>query len=158
MAHRRILLKLSGEMLGGRGRGVDNESLTSVAHLIDAGRRMGVQLGVVLGAGNLVRGAGPNRTGLEIDRQAVDGMGMLATCINATALCARFGALGVETQHYSGLPGIPRAIPFDPDTADRLLDRGGIAVFSGGTGLPFFSTDTAAAVRALQIRADALYK
>lgn len=155
----RILLKLSGEMLAGHGgKGLDSDAMRFVADELTQARELGVQLGMVVGAGNHVRGAGPNSTALRIRRQPLDTMGMLATAINATALCDTLSGLGLPVAHRTTLLNLPFSQSFDADEADRLLNQQTILVFSGGTGLPFFSTDTAAAVRALQISAQALVK
>ncbi len=155
----RILLKLSGEMLAGHGgRGLDSDALAFVAEEISQAAAQGVQIGVVVGAGNLVRGAGPNATPIKIRRQPLDTMGMLATAINATALSDTLASHSLRVAHRTTLSNLPFARSFDADEADALLNQGHVLVFSGGTGMPFFSTDTAAAVRALQISANALVK
>jgi len=150
---------LSGEMLSGpHGFGLDSDALAGLAREISGAVSAGAQIGVVVGAGNIVRGAGPNATKLAVRKQPLDTMGMLATAINATALADTLRGCGLGGVHYSTLPGVPFSSPFDSDEADSLLRDGKVVVFSGGTGLPFFSTDTAAAVRALQIGAEALLK
>lgn len=155
----RILLKLSGEMLGAAdGRGLDDAAVQALAAEIADTLEEQVQLAVVLGAGNLCRGAGPNRSRLGTTRQRLDAMGMLATVINTIALDDALARLGVRTAHFTSLRGIPFARAFDPDAAQRLLCEGGVVLLSGGTGLPYFSTDTAACVRALQVDAKALFK
>jgi uridylate kinase len=152
-------LKLSGEMLGGQScRGLDSEGISFVAAEVAEAVGSGVQVAVVIGAGNLVRGAGPNRSPLAVSQQRLDGMGMLATAINAIALNDALQAIGIPATHMSALGAIPHAQPFDADRAIRDLDEGRVLLLSGGTGLPFFSTDTAAAVRALQLQAEALFK
>lgn len=159
MRFSRILLKLSGEMLAGHGgRGLDSQALAFVAGEIHQAVQQGVQVAVVVGAGNHVRGAGPNATPLRIRRQPLDTMGMLATAINATALADTLSAHSLRVAHRTTLSNLPFARSFDSDEADALLNQDHVLVFSGGTGLPFFSTDTAAAVRALQIGAQALVK
>jgi uridylate kinase len=156
---RRILLKLSGEMLAGKsGRGLDDDAIHAIVEEIRDVHASGTQLALVVGAGNLVRGAGPNRHALELSQQHLDTMGMLATAINCTALKDRLQAVGVPAVHMSAFPGIPLTEPFDAQVAARHLEAGRVVLFSGGTGLPFFSTDTAAMVRALQVGADALLK
>jgi len=153
------MFKLSGEMMAPEGgHGLATDSIRTVAEEIAAVVRGGVQVGVVSGAGNLVRGAGPNRSQLEIEQQRLDTMGMLATAINCTALRDRLEKAGVETVHMSALSGIPLTEPLDTEKARAHLKAGRVVLFSGGTGMPFFSTDTAAVARALQIEADALYK
>jgi len=155
----RILLKLSGEMLAGPTRfGLDDSAVSRVAAEIKSGLDAGVGIGVVVGAGNLLRGAGPNQSPINILQQRKDSMGMLATAINATALQDKLEALGIETMHVSSLAGIPLTRPYDVREVDTLLARSGVVLFSGGTGLPVLSTETGAAIRALQIGADALFK
>jgi len=157
--YQRVWVKLSGEMLAPKGgHGLDTEAVLSVAREVALARNGGVEVGIVLGAGNLVRGAGPNPSGLKITRHRLDTMGMLATCINGVALKDGLEAIGVDSvlmSTFSGVPGIPQ---FDADVASRHLSAGRVVICSGGTGLPYFSTDTAAAVRALEVRAEVLIK
>ncbi len=156
---KRILLKLSGEMMaGGDRRGLANPSIKAVATQIAAVARQGTQVAIVSGAGNLVRGAGPNRYALDVEQQSLDAMGMMATAINCTALSDFLRKEGCETVHMCAFPFMPGAEHADAHRAVEHLQAGRIVLFSGGTGLPFFSTDTAAVVRALQIGADALLK
>ncbi|MBM4354609.1 MAG: UMP kinase [Deltaproteobacteria bacterium] len=156
---KRILLKLSGEMMaGGDRRGLSNASIKAVASQIAAVSRQGTQVAIVSGAGNLVRGAGPNRYALDVEQQSLDSMGMLATIINCTALADFLRREGCEVVHMCAFPSLPGTVPADAHAACQHLANGRIVLFSGGTGLPFFSTDTAAVVRALQIKADALLK
>jgi len=158
-ARRRILLKLSGEMLAGPdGRGLADEAIAQVATEVAETVARGTQVALVLGAGNLVRGAGPNRSPLAVEQQRLDTMGMLATAINCTAVTDRLRQAGLEAVHLAAFPGIPFTELAAADGASSHLDQGRVVVFSGGTGLPFFSTDTAATVRALQVGADALLK
>jgi uridylate kinase len=158
-AHQRILLKLSGEMMAPEGgHGLATNSIRSVAEEIASVVRGGVQVGVVVGAGNLVRGAGPNRSRLDIAQQRLDTMGMLATAINCTGLRDQLEKAGVPAVHMSAFPAIPLTEPLDSEKAREHLCAGRVVLFSGGTGMPFFSTDTAAVCRALQIEAQALYK
>lgn len=160
MKFRRILLKLSGEMLGsGQGGGFDSLALARVAREVASVVAQGVQVAIVVGAGNLVRGAGPNPSPLPVRRQVLDTMGMLCTAVNALALMESLRAAGLEVRHNTALPaGIDFSSRFDADEALRFLQSSGVIVFSGGTGLPFFSTDTAAAVRAIQTGSDCLVK
>jgi uridylate kinase len=155
----RILLKLSGEMLASEtGRGLSGQAIAWQAQEITAARATGTEIAVVIGAGNLVRGAGPNRHDLAVSQQHMDAMGMLATAINCTALKDQLETLGVPAIHMSAFPGIPFTRPLDAAVAQKKLGKGNVILFSGGTGLPFFSTDTAAVVRALQIDAQAVLK
>jgi uridylate kinase len=156
---KRILLKLSGEMLAAEGgRGLAGDSISAQAEEIREAHATGTQIAVVIGAGNLVRGAGPNRHDLEISQQHMDTMGMLATAINCTALKDQLESIGVPAVHMSAFTGIPFTTPLDARKAQKKLAGGAVVLFSGGTGLPFFSTDTAAVVRGLQIEADAVLK
>lgn len=158
-AHQRILLKLSGEMMAPEGgHGLATEPIRGMAEEIAAVVRSGVQVGVVVGAGNLVRGAGPNRSRLDIAQQRLDTMGMLATAINCTGLRDQLEKAGITAVHMSAFNGIPLTETLDAENARAHLAAGRVVLFSGGTGMPFFSTDTAAVSRALQIEADALYK
>jgi len=155
----RILLKVSGEMLSGQdGKGLDAGAIDFLTSEIADARLSGTQVAVVTGAGNLCRGAGPNRSALPIARQRMDAMGMLATAINCIALVDGLERKGVRAIHMSTLAAIPHSRPFDSEAADAALSAGFVVVVSGGTGLPFFSTDTGAVVRALQVNADALLK
>ncbi len=156
---KRILLKLSGEMLAAdTGRGLSGEAISAQAEEIREAHAVGTQIAVVIGAGNIVRGAGPNRHDLEISQQPMDTMGMLATAINCTALKDQLESIGVPAIHMSAFTGIPFTIPLDARKAQKKLAGGAVVLFSGGTGLPFFSTDTAAVVRGLQIEAEAVLK
>jgi uridylate kinase len=156
---RRILLKLSGEMLApAEGRGLCSTAIDRVVKEIVQASARKVQVAIVVGAGNLARGAGPNRHALEISPQHLDSMGMLATAINCTALKDRLEAGGLPAVHMSALGSLPFTRPLDSQVARELLESGTVVLFSGGTGMPFFSTDTAAMVRALQIEADVLCK
>lgn len=156
---RRILLKLSGEMMTAPGTsGLDDDAINRLADELVSVVRLGVQTAVVLGGGNLFRGIGPNRSSLQIQQQSKDTMGMLATCMNMLALDDRLRQKGLLVEHQCSLTGIPLTQALSATEADRALNAGSIVLFSGGTGLPFLSTDTAAVMRALQVRADALYK
>jgi uridylate kinase len=152
-----VVLKLSGEVLAGaRGFGLDDDAVGSVCREIAAVRRLGVEVGVVIGGGNIFRGAQPGTTG--IDRVTGDQMGMLATVINALALQSRLEALGVPTRVQTAFELRPFAEPYIRRRAVRHLQKGRVVLFAGGTGSPFFSTDTAAALRAAELGADAVLK
>ena len=155
--YKRVLLKLSGESLGGPSRkGLDETSLlkfaTEIKKVIDAG----YQVAVVNGGGNIFRGL----QGLEkgYDRVTGDRMGMLATVINSLALASALRGLGVKAEVFTATPMEPIARHYDRDEAIRILEEGGVAIISGGTGNPYFSTDSGAALRALELKADALLK
>jgi uridylate kinase len=151
------VLKLSGEMLAGtRGHGLDSRAVAAVAAEIAELHALGVQVGVVVGGGNIFRGARPGDSG--IDRVTGDQMGMLATAINALALQSRLEARGVPTRVQTAMEVRPFAEPYIRRRAIRHLDKGRVVVFAGGTGSPFFSTDTAAALRAAEIGAEAILK
>lgn len=153
----RVLLKLSGESLGGgSGRGVDSESLKSYAAEIAAALRGGHQIAVVNGGGNIFRGL--QGLGKGFDRINGDRMGMLATVINSLGLCCALRSEGVRAEVFTATPMEPIARYYRKEDAVRVLEEGGVALISGGTGNPFFTTDSGAALRALEIGADALLK
>jgi len=153
----RMLLKLSGEFLGGPGgTGISGAATASVAARIAAVAGSGVQVALVIGAGNLWRGRSAGGHG--IDRSTADTMGMLATVMNALALTDALERVGMETALQSAIP-VPGAVaPFHGPEAVRNLEAGRVVLFAGGTGHPFFTTDTTAALRACQIGADAIVK
>ncbi|ODB84743.1 UMP kinase [Candidatus Thiodiazotropha endoloripes] len=153
----RILLKLSGEALMGEGDfGIDPGVLQRVAEeirdLIDAG----IQMGVVIGGGNIFRGAGLAQGGF--DRVRGDQMGMLATVMNSLAMQDMLSRLGVEADVYSALAMPDVCEPFTARDARRSLDQGRVAILAAGTGNPYFTTDSAASLRAVEIKADLLIK
>lgn len=153
--YRRILLKLSGEALAGdKGYGYDLSVLESMAKgIADAART--VQIAVVVGGGNIFRG---QDSSVASDRVSSDHMGMLATFMNALALKGAFERAGI-TCSVLGAGGVPGVVePYSVSRARDLLEQGHVVVLAGGTGCPYFTTDTAAALRALEIRADALIK
>ena len=153
----RILLKLSGEALGGAdGTGLDQEVLTSVASELKVIFDLGVQLGIVVGGGNIFRGLKGAANGM--DRAQGDYMGMLATVINALALQDSLEKIGVPTRVLSALEILELAEPYIRRKAIAHLERGNVVIFGAGTGSPYFSTDTAAALRAMEIQADCLLK
>ncbi|HWQ05087.1 MAG TPA: UMP kinase [Longilinea sp.] len=153
----RILLKLSGEALSGdSGNGIDPQRARDIALRVKEVREMGVDVAIVIGAGNLWRG----RVGLELgmDRATADYMGMLATVMNALALMDSLEGLGVWTRVQSAIEMRSVAEPYIRRRAIRHLEKGRVVIFGGGTGNPYFSTDTAAALRAMEIGADVLIK
>lgn len=155
--YNRVLLKLSGESLGGpEGRGIDAGSLNSYAEEIVAAVKAGHQIAIVNGGGNIFRGL--QGVGKGFDRVTGDRMGMLATTINALGLAGAIRSLGVEAEVFTATRMDPIAHYYRQEDARALLDRGGVAIISGGTGNPFFTTDSGAALRALEIGADALLK
>jgi uridylate kinase len=155
--YKRILLKLSGEALAGdSGFGIDRERVSQIAAEVAAVARSGVQFGLVVGGGNFFRGIKASQTGLQ--RVSVDYMGMLATVINALALQDFLQANQVQAHVLSAIPVEPVAESFTRRAALAYLSAGHVVIFAAGTGSPFFSTDTAAALRAAEIEADVLAK
>ncbi len=155
--YRRILLKLSGEALAGkRGYGLDPESIDTFCSQIAEVVASGVQVAIVVGGGNIFRGLKASANGM--DRVSADQMGMLATIINGLALLDAFRRRGVEARHMSAVPVAEAAEPFIRARAVKHLEKGRVVIFSGGTGNPFFSTDTAASLRAVQVGADVILK
>ncbi|MBQ7373632.1 MAG: UMP kinase [Clostridia bacterium] len=151
--YQRILLKISGEALSGdKGHGYDVNELSSVAKQIAEVAKLGVGVGVVVGGGNFWRG----RQGDEMDRTTADYMGMLATVINALAVSDAIEKEGVASRVLTSMLITGIGEPFNYKVADRYLKEGKVVVFGGGTGNPYFTTDTGAALRAVEIKADAL--
>jgi uridylate kinase len=155
--YRRALLKLSGEALAGElGAGLDYKVIESFAQQIKDVHASGVALGLVVGGGNIVRGATASQQGL--DRVSGDYMGMLATVINALALQNVLEANGVETRVLTAIRMESLAEPYIRRRMMRHLEKGRLVIFAGGTGNPFFSTDTAAVLRALEMEAEVVLK
>jgi uridylate kinase len=157
LMYRRILLKLSGESLAGQGGfGIDPDQAEAIAKRVKAVREMDVQVAIVIGAGNLWRG----KQGLDrgMDRATADYMGMLATVMNAMALMDALERMGVYTRVQSAIEMRAVAEPYIRRRAIRHLEKGRVVIFGAGTGNPFFSTDTAAALRAVEIDANVLIK
>ncbi len=155
--YKRILLKLSGEaLLGKLSYGIDYDQALAIARDIKAVRDMGVEIAVVIGGGNLFRGVRGTRVG--IDQTSADQMGMLGTVINGIALQSALEKEGVNARHISAIEIRSLAEPFIRRRAIRHLEKGRVIVFSAGIGSPFFTTDTAAAQRALEINADVILK
>jgi uridylate kinase len=155
--YRRVVLKLGGEALSGEGGiGIDPDQAVFVAHHIKAVRDLGVQVGVVVGAGNLWRG----KTGVDrgMDQSTADHMGMIATVMNALALRDALGHEGVETRVQTAIEMNKVAEPYIRLRAIRHLEKGRVVIIAGGTGNPYFTTDTAAALRALEIDAEVIIK
>ncbi len=156
-AYRRLLLKLSGEALIGDGQyGISPSVIQRIASEIQELRESGVEVAVVIGGGNIFRGVAGAARGM--DRTSADYMGMLATVINSIALQEGFEKVGLFTRVMSGIE-MPRvAEPFIRRRAIRHLEKGRVVVFAAGTGNPYFTTDTAAALRAVEINADVVLK
>ena len=155
--YRRVLLKLSGESLGGpSGKGIDEASLAAYAQEVVAAANSGCQVGIVIGGGNIFRGLKGAQMGL--DRVNGDKMGMLATVINSMALAIAIRSLGVKAEVFTATPMEPMARYYVREKAVEFMEAGGVALIAGGTGNPFFTTDSGAALRALEIGADAVLK
>src|SRR5437667_3638213 len=155
--YRRILLKLSGEALGGEsGSGISPEAVQSMAEQIREVRDLGVEIVIVIGGGNIFRGLPGSERGIE--RATGDYMGMLATVINSLALQDALEKLAVQTRVQSAITMAQVAEPFIRRRAMRHLEKGRVVIFGGGTGNPYFSTDTAAALRANEMGADVILK
>ena len=154
---KRILLKLSGEALGGnQGYGVDPTRASEIAGEIADVHALGVEMAIVIGGGNIFRGVAASAQ--EMDRVAADQMGMLATVINAIALQDALEKLSAPTRVMSAIQMHQVAEPFIRRRAIRHLEKGRVVIFAAGTGNPYFSTDTAAALRAMEIHADVILK
>src|SRR5438034_6984365 len=154
---RRILLKLSGEaLLGSRGFGVDAEVVHRIAQEVHDVHQLGVQVAIVVGGGNFIRGVAASAQG--VDRVVADHMGMLATVINALALQDALEKRGSVTRVVTAIEMREVAEPFIRRRAIRHLEKGRVVILAGGTGNPYFSTDTAAALRAMEIKAEVILK
>jgi uridylate kinase len=157
LAYKRALLKLSGEAFaGGRASGIDFGVIERLSDELKAVAATGVQLGLVIGGGNILRGTTASEQGM--DRVSADYMGMLATIINALALQDILEKKGVETRVMTAIRMDELAEPYIRRRAVRHLDKGRVVIFAGGTGNPYFSTDTAAVLRALEIEAQVILK
>ena len=151
--YKRIMLKISGEALAGeKGFGIDFEITNEIALQIKELVKLGVEIGIVVGAGNIWRG----RSGEGMDRTTADYMGMMATCINALALQDSLENVGVNTRVQTAIEMKEIAEPFIRRRAMRHLEKGRVVIFAAGTGNPYFSTDTAAALRAAEIEAEVI--
>ena len=157
IAFKRPLLKLSGEMLGGEsGQGFDKQTLENFANEVAALTKLGITPSIVLGGGNFFRGAKTGLTALR--RHKADSIGMLATIMNAICFAEYLEAAGVKTQVFSAVPMQPLCKGYQIDEAKKCLDNGIVCLFSGGTGNPYFSTDSGAALRAVETGCDVLIK
>jgi uridylate kinase len=156
-AYKRVLLKLSGEAFAGHdGNPIDGKVAEFVAHEIVDARSLGVDIAVVVGGGNIWRGL--TGAGAGMDRAQADYMGMLATVMNALALQDTLERLGQPTRVQSAIHMSQVAEPYIRRRAIRHLEKGRVVIFAGGTGNPFFTTDTAAALRAVEVEADAMLR
>ncbi|MFM1847731.1 MAG: uridylate kinase [Pseudomonadota bacterium] len=157
LKYRRILLKLSGEILAGdKGYGIDAETVSALVREIHEIHQLGAELGIVIGGGNIFRGVQAGAQGL--DRASGDYMGMMATAINALALQDLLEQRGVETRVMSAIEMRQVAEPYIRRRATRHLEKSRVVIFACGTGNPYFTTDTAASLRAMEIGADVLLK
>ena len=148
---KRVLIKLSGEALAGeRGYGIDNETVKNIAGAIKNAQELGTEIAIVVGGGNIFKG----RSGEEMDRTTADHMGMLATVINSLALQSTLENMGVLTRLQTGIEMNSIAEPYIRRRAMRHLEKGRVVIFGAGSGNPYFSTDTAAALRAAEIDAE----
>ena len=151
--YKRVLLKVSGEALAGpQGFGIDEDTVSEISENIKKIVDMGVQVSIVVGGGNIWRG----RSSENMDRTRADHMGMLATAINSLALCSGLEAAGVETRVETAIEMRQIAEPYIRGRAMRHLDKGRVVIFGCGTGNPFMSTDTAAALRAVEMGVDVI--
>ncbi len=156
-AFKRVLVKLSGEVLmGTRSFGIDPDVALAMAEELHQVHALGTETAVVIGGGNIFRGVAPSARGM--DRVAADHMGMLATVINAVALQDALEKLGTSTRVMSAIEMREIAEPFIRRRAMRHLEKGRLVIFAAGTGNPYFSTDTAAALRAMEIKAEIILK
>jgi uridylate kinase len=156
-AYKRILLKLSGEILAGkRGYGIDPSITSEICNKIKTVLDMGIEVGIVIGGGNIFRGISAAANGM--DRVAGDYLGMMATIMNSVALQSALENLGCDTRVMSALSITQLAEPYIRRRATRHLEKGRVVVFAGGTGNPYFTTDTAAVLRAIEINADVVIK
>ncbi len=154
---KRILLKLSGEVLMGQGQfGIDPATCERVAREVKAATETGLEICMVVGGGNIFRGLAGAAQGFE--RASADYMGMLATVMNALAMQNTLERMGVDTRVQSAIPMASVSEPYIRRKAERHMEKGRVVIFAAGTGLPFFTTDTTAALRAAEMNCDALFK
>ena len=155
--YKRVLLKLSGEaLMGDDSYGINHDTINRLAQEIASVRKLGVEVSVVVGAGNIFRGMAGAAAGME--RASADYMGMLATVMNALALQNTLEQIGVYTRVQSAIPMSTVCEPYIRRKAIRHMEKGRVVIFGGGTGNPFFTTDTAAALRAAEMNCDVLLK
>ena len=156
-AYKRVLLKLSGEALAGKdGYGINTQTIAEIAEDVKEAFELGVEIGIVIGGGNIFRGVAASAKGM--DRSSSDYMGMLATCINALALQDSLEKIGIKTRVQTAIKMEQIAEPYIRRKAVRHLEKGRVVIFGAGTGNPYFTTDTAASLRAMEINADVILK
>ena len=156
-AYKRVLLKVSGEaLMGKREYGLDNETVSRIANDVADVVRMGVQVSLVIGGGNIFRGVSAAASGME--RAQADYIGMLATVMNALAMQNALERTGTPTRVQSAIPMATVCEPYIRRRAERHMEKGRVVIFAGGTGNPFFTTDTAAALRATEMGCEVLLK
>ena len=157
LAYKRVMLKISGEALAGTQEyGLSADVVSFIAEEVREVYRLGIQVAMVIGGGNIFRGVEASARGM--DRASADYMGMLATCINGLAMQSALEKLGVDTRVQTAIEMREVAEPFIRRRALRHLDKGRVVIFVGGTGNPYFTTDTAAALRAMEIGAEVVFK
>lgn len=155
--YNRILLKLSGEsLMGSKGYGIDENHLASYAHQIKQIAQMGIEMGIVIGGGNIFRGLSGSQKGF--DRVKGDQMGMLATVINSLALCSALETVGQKARVMTSVRMEPIGELYSTAAVLRLMNEGNVVIIAGGTGNPYFTTDTASVLRAIEIKADVMLK
>ena len=155
--YKRVLLKLSGEALAGDdGYGINTKTIAEIAEDVKEAHELGVEVGIVIGGGNIFRGVAASAKGM--DRSSSDYMGMLATCINALALQDSLEKIGIKTRVQTAIKMEQIAEPYIRRKAVRHLEKGRVVIFGAGTGNPYFTTDTAASLRAMEIDADVILK
>ena len=157
LLYKRVLLKVSGEaLMGGRSYGIDLETVDQIASDVKEGVETGAQICLVIGGGNIFRGLSAAASGM--DRASADYMGMLATVMNALAMQNALEKIGVPTRVQSAIPMSAVSEPYIRRRAVRHMEKGRVVIFAAGTGNPYFTTDTAAALRAIEMDCDALFK
>lgn len=156
-AYKRVLLKLSGEALAGdQGFGINPAVIQEIAKGVAVAHESGVQMGIVIGGGNIVRGVAAASSGM--DRASADYMGMLATCVNALAMQDALEKMSIDTRVQTAIEMAEIAEPYIRRRAIRHLEKNRVVIFGAGTGNPYFTTDTAAALRAMEIDAEVIMK
>jgi len=157
LKYNRVLLKISGEaLMGDEAFGIDVATTSRIAEEIAVAKEKGLEIGLVIGGGNIFRGLSASAAGIE--RTTADYMGMLATVMNALAMQSALERLGLDTRVMSAIPMTTVCEPYIRRRASRHMEKGRIVIFAAGTGNPFFTTDTAAALRAAEMGCDALLK